>query len=174
MKDTMQELLTQSRGEGPPGLSNDNMSCGPRTGSSYVCGTRLARIEFPRFNGENVNQWIYQCENYFLIDKTPNEFKVQLAIVHLEGKALQWHTALMKFGLDIDAPSWPRFTKSLIEWFGSIGDDPMVALMCLRQKNSVDAYHEEFDSIITRLKLSNDHILSCFLGGLKKEIQMMV
>jgi len=84
MKDTMQELLTQSRGEGPHGLSNDNMG------------------------------------------------------------------------------------------FGAIGDDPMVELLRLRQKTSVDAYHEEFNSIITRLKLSDDHILRCFLGGLKKEIQMMV
>ena len=38
MKDTMQELLTQPRGEGHHGLSNENMSRGPRTGSSYVCG----------------------------------------------------------------------------------------------------------------------------------------
>ena len=150
------------------------MSRGPRTRSSYVCGTRLARIDFPRFNGENVNQWIYQCENYFLIDKTLEEFKVQLAIVHLEGKALQWHTALMNSDLDMDAPSWTRFTKSLNDRFGAIGDDPMVVLMRLRQKTLVDAYHEEFDSIITRLKLANDHILSCFLGGLKTDIQMMV
>ncbi|KAL2318520.1 hypothetical protein Fmac_032396 [Flemingia macrophylla] len=26
--------------------------------SHYSCGTYLARIDFPRFNGENVNQWI--------------------------------------------------------------------------------------------------------------------
>jgi len=99
---------------------------------------------------------------------------VKLAIVHLEGKAFQWHTALMKSGLDMGAPSWTTFTKSLIDRFGAIGDDPMAELMRLRQKTSVDVYHEEFDSIITRLKLSDDHILSFFLGGLKKEIQIMV
>jgi len=71
MKDTIQDLLTQSRGERSHGSSHDTMSHGPRTGSSYVCGTRLAHIDFPRFNGENVNQWIYLCKNYFLIDKTP-------------------------------------------------------------------------------------------------------
>jgi len=80
----------------------------------------------------------------------------------------------MNSGLDMDARSWPIFTKSLNNRFGAIGDDPMVALMRLRQKISVDAYHEEFDSIITRLTLSDDNILSCFLGGLKKEIQLMV
>ena len=78
----------------------------------------------------------------------------------------------MNSDLDMDAPPWPGFTKSLKDRFGAI--DPMVALMRLRQKTSVDAYHEEFDSIITRLKLANDHVLSCFLGGLKQDIQMMV
>jgi len=96
-----------------------------------------------------------------------------LALVHLEGKALQWHT-VMNSDLDMDAPSWPGFTKSLNDRFGAIGDDPMVVLMRLRQKTSVDAYHEEFNSIITRLKLANDHILNCFLGGLKQDIQMIV
>ena len=80
----------------------------------------------------------------------------------------------MDSDLDMDAPSWPGFTKSLKDRFGAIGDDPMVELLRLRQKTSVDAYHEEFNSIITTLKLSDDHILGCFLGGLKKEIQMMV
>ena len=99
---------------------------------------------------------------------------MKLAIVHLEGKALQWHTALMKSGSDMGAPSWTTFTKSLIDQFGAISDNPMTELMRLRQKTLVDAYHEEFDSIITRLKLFDDHILSYILGGLKKEIQMMV
>ena len=39
---------------------------------------------------------------------------------------------------------------------------------------SVEEYHEAFDYIISRLQLSDDHILSYFLGGLKKEIQMLV
>jgi len=47
-------------------------------------------IDFPKLNGKIVNHWIHQCENYFLIDNT------LVAIVHLEGKALQWHIALIK------------------------------------------------------------------------------
>nr|KYP76051.1 hypothetical protein KK1_020272 [Cajanus cajan] len=47
-------------------------------------------------------------------------------------------------------------------------------LMKLRQKKSVIEYYEEFDAIITRLNLSEEYLLSYFLGGLKKDIQMMV
>jgi len=53
----------------------------------YSCSTRLARIDFPRFNGDNVDQWIYQCENFLLIDHTPEDVHVQLAIMqHPEGR----------------------------------------------------------------------------------------
>nr|KYP48389.1 Retrotransposable element Tf2 [Cajanus cajan] len=46
--------------------------------------------------------------------------------------------------------------------------------MRLRQKKSVVEFYEEFDAIITRLNLSEDYMLSCFLGGLKHDIQMVV
>jgi hypothetical protein len=69
-------------------IRGDNRGEGP-INSHYSCGTRLARIDFLRFNSENVNQWVYQCENYFLIDNTPEDVKVRLEVVHLEGKTLQ-------------------------------------------------------------------------------------
>jgi len=46
----------------------------------------------------------------------------------------------------------------------------MVELIWLHHKHSVSEYHEEFDSIITRLNLLNEYALSCFLVGLKKEV----
>lgn len=50
----------------------------------------------------------------------------------------------------------------------------MADLMKLRQHRSVAEYHEEFDAIISRLNLSEEYTLSCFLGGLKHEVQMLV
>nr|KYP34597.1 hypothetical protein KK1_044431 [Cajanus cajan] len=46
--------------------------------------------------------------------------------------------------------------------------------MKLRQKTIVVAYHEEFHVVINRLNLPKEYNLSCFLGGLKQDIQMMV
>jgi len=88
-KETLQYLVQQKIEDGNLSFSTKNGLGAMRSHfSSYVCGTRLARIDFPRFSGENVNKWIYQYETYFLVDNTPNEFKMKLAIVHLEGKAL--------------------------------------------------------------------------------------
>jgi len=109
-----------------------------------------------------------------LIDNTPDEFNVKLAIVHLEGKALQWNTTLTKTFPHSFLLLWSDFTKRLIKRFGNICDDHMAELMRLRQRHFMTEYHEEFDSIITILNLSDTYVLRCFLGGLKKDIQMIV
>ena len=54
----------------------------------YSCHTRLARLDFPRFNGDGVKQWLIQCETFFSVDGTLEDYKVRLAVVHFEGKAL--------------------------------------------------------------------------------------
>ncbi|KAJ1392972.1 Retrotransposon gag domain [Sesbania bispinosa] len=142
LKKTMDDLLQQH----PQGSSGMIRHEGRNSGS-YSCGTHLARIDFPRFHGENVNQWLYQCNNFFLIDNTPDPIRVQLAIAD--------------------------YVQLVIARFGDVCDDPMAELMKLRQKSSVVEYHEEFDSTITRLSLSENYTLSCFLGGLKQDIQML-
>ena len=50
----------------------------------------------------------------------------------------------------------------------------MAELMQLRQKGSIVEYHEAFEAIVARLDLIEEHRLSCFLGGLKQEVQMLV
>ena len=75
----------------------NSCSSGSRASSRpYSCNTRLARLDFPRFNGEGVKNWIIQCDTFFSVDQTPEEYKVRLAVVHFEGKALQWHNAYVK------------------------------------------------------------------------------
>ena len=35
-------------------------------------------------------------------------------------------------------------------------------------------FHEQFDAIVSRVELAEEHQLSCFLGGLKQDLQMLV
>ena len=49
----------------------------------------------------------------------------------------------------------------------------MVELMRLRQKGSVTEFHEQFDAIVSSLELTEEHQLSCFLGGLKQDVVQM-
>ena len=54
MQQTIHEMF-QQRQQDSPAASNP-----PRGERShpYACGTRLARLEFPRFNGEGIKQWL--------------------------------------------------------------------------------------------------------------------
>jgi len=72
LKDQFQELANQHVDDNRK-CSGSIQSRGERhpSSSSYSCGTRLARIDFPPFSGDNIRQWLFQCENYFLIDHTP-------------------------------------------------------------------------------------------------------
>ncbi|KAL8140222.1 hypothetical protein V2J09_006243 [Rumex salicifolius] len=48
----------------------------------YSVLTLLSRLDFPRFNGGNVKDWMFKCDQFIPIDWTPEEFKIQLASMH--------------------------------------------------------------------------------------------
>ena len=145
----MQDLLHNNS----KGTTHSSKGGNPIRGerSSYSCGTRLTRIDFPCFSSHDVKQWLIQCDTLFSIDSTPEEFKVRLAVVHFEGRALQWHSSYVKsVGLQNLPPS-SEYKRILIERFSKVCDDPMAELMQLRQKGSIVEYHEAFNAIVARL-----------------------
>ncbi|KAL0293778.1 UNVERIFIED_CONTAM: hypothetical protein Scaly_2574900 [Sesamum calycinum] len=71
----------------------------------------LPRIEFPRFSGEDFSGWIYKCDQFFQVYKnTPDELKVRLASIHMEGDALRWHKKYMK--TQNPAPVWDEYVRN--------------------------------------------------------------
>ncbi|GJZ89220.1 hypothetical protein Tco_0661002, partial [Tanacetum coccineum] len=37
--------------------------------------TRVTKIEFPKFGGDDVKGWMYKCEQFFKVDNVPDEQK---------------------------------------------------------------------------------------------------
>ena len=64
-------------------------------------------------------------------------------------------------------------TQALLNRFGpSTYDDPMEYLSRLKQLSSVEEYKGRFEALSNRVRGIDDHNkLSCFLSGLKDEIQ---
>ena len=58
-------------------------------GRGQYFSTRQSKIDFSRFNGDDLNGWLYRCHQFFDVDQTPLEAKLKLAAINLEGKALQ-------------------------------------------------------------------------------------
>ncbi|KAL0349139.1 UNVERIFIED_CONTAM: hypothetical protein Sangu_1141700 [Sesamum angustifolium] len=83
----------------------------------------LPRIEFPRFSGEDFSGWIYKCDQFFQVYKnTPDELKVRLASIHMEGDALRWHKKYMK--TQNPAPVWTSMCVKCEQRSGSRVSQP--------------------------------------------------
>ena len=72
--------------------------------------------------------------------------------------------------------SWEAFVTALNIRFGASSyDDPMEALINVKQLSTVEVYKTRFESLSNRVRVLYDsHKLSCFLGELKEEIRMGV
>lgn len=112
--------------------------------------TRSYQVEFPKFDGVGLRDWLYKCDQFFDVDETPEDLKVKLASCKLEGKALQWHQAYMKGGLTREWPRWSEYVRCLYSRFGSdLFDDPMGDFKDLRQISSAQDYIDIFYELLT-------------------------
>ena len=100
---------------------------------------------------------------------------VKLIAMNLEGKALQWHQILLRSRVTRDLPAWEEYIKEMASRFGGcLYDDPMGELKALKQEGSVLEYQEQFEELLNRVDLPEDYATSCFISGLKTEIQLAV
>nr|GEV76766.1 hypothetical protein [Tanacetum cinerariifolium] len=134
--------------------------------------SRLAKVKFPKFNGDDVLGWIFKCDQFFLIDNTFEEEKVKIIYVHLFDKALLWHRKLIKTkGENI---SWTDYKDAIALRVGSVYDDPMALLKNAKYDKSAKEYHDTLDTLLSRVEVSEEHALSLYLGGLPTELEMSV
>lgn len=72
------------------------------------------RIELLVFLGEDIIGWLFRVEQYFTINRTPEEKKVGEVVICLEGKAINWFQ-----WLDARKPigSWRDFKQALLNRF---------------------------------------------------------
>ena len=82
-------------------------------------------------------------------------------------------SSFMKARISRHPPSWEEYVRALGSRFGdSLYDDPMGDLKSLKQIRSVKEYQELFEKLLNRVDLPEQYIVSCFIRGLKEEIQL--
>ena len=59
-------------------------------GGRLVVSSKIAKLEFPRFSGDDPSEWFNRVNQFFEFQNTPEAQKVSLASYHLEGGANQW------------------------------------------------------------------------------------
>ncbi|XP_058754567.1 uncharacterized protein LOC131627728 [Vicia villosa] len=153
--------------------SGRQRSTGPRNSNNNSYATRISKVEFPRFDGKNVCEWLYKCDQFFLLDGTPQTSMVRLASIHLDGLALQWHLNYMRHKFDI-YPSWQQYVTDVTTRFGDVYEDPLSSLLQVKHTGKVQDYIDQFELALTQVTLLPEHSLSIFLAGLDHHMQMQV
>jgi len=117
--------------------------------------SRLSRINFPKFEGEDVQGWLYKCEQFFELDAIAENWRVKVASIHLSGRALVWHQAYIRnFGAG-NWLGWEEYKVAIVSRFGTRSfNDPLAELMKLKQNGTVALYQEKFDMSLNRVDLS--------------------
>jgi hypothetical protein len=132
---------------------------------------RSIKVEFPKFEGENVSGWLFKANQFFSYNNTAPENRIFMASFYMEGEALVWFQDALDSGV---FSSWEAFVKAIQIRFGPNSyDDPMEAITRLRQTSTVSLYKSQFEVVSNRLRgISEENRLSCFLSGLKDEIRL--
>ncbi|PHT92339.1 hypothetical protein T459_00221 [Capsicum annuum] len=109
---------------------------------------RWSRMEFLKFFEYDLRSWLFKIEQFFSMENIAPEDKVTIESMQLEGEAIQW------FGIDFD--------------------DPMEEIKKINQRRSVREYQAAFERSLTRVNLSEENAISCYIGGLKIELNIAV
>ena len=148
---------------------------GRKFASTKFNAPKLTCLDFPKFDRAGLHEWLLKFDQFYDYDGTLNEHKVRIAALHLEGKALPWHQNFMRNRLNRDFPSWNEYTVALNIRFGNdLHYDPMAELMNLKQLGLVQTYVEKFEGLMNQVCLFEEYTISCFIGGLKEELQYTV
>nr|GEV65465.1 hypothetical protein [Tanacetum cinerariifolium] len=136
-----------NNGEGPSQRRDNDGHNGANTGGTYG---RLTKIEFLKFDGEDVLSWLYRVNNFFDMDNiVEDEQKIRLVSMHMFGKALSWHQHFMcKFG---EVMTWPVYQTHVKKRFESVFEDPIMELKNLKHTTSVQVPEKILDRRIGKV-----------------------
>ena len=72
-------------------------------------------LTFPKFDGSRALVWLARAKQYFLINKTPLDRRVGIAINAISGPAMPGLKLLL---MRCSSLSWDKFTQELLRRFG--------------------------------------------------------
>jgi hypothetical protein len=128
------------------------------------------KIDFPIFSGGDPRGWVLKAEKYFKFYQTPEDEKVDVASMYLEGDALDlfgWVSA------DQNIMFWEDLVQVFQKNFGPAEfQNPDEHLCNIKQTGTVQEYRQEFAKRSSRVSNWPEHcLLGVFLNGLKEELK---
>ncbi|GJX04159.1 gypsy/ty3 retroelement polyprotein [Tanacetum coccineum] len=143
----LQEMVTMNQGMNVHGRAS--------TQNQF---TRMTKVEFPKFSGDDVKGWIFRCEQFFSIDEIPENQKVKLISVHLFDTALLWHRQFIR--LNGENVTWNVYKDGILQRFRTVFDDPISEIRKIKYQSNAKDYQDAFDTLLSRVDISEEHALT--------------
>ena len=136
-------------------------------GSSQV---RKFNFDFPRFDGTNALEWIFNANKFFDYYHIPDLERVSIASMHMDKGAVHWFQMMQR---NLPFRSWHDLKRAIEMEFGpSLFDCPRASLFKLTQTGSVGDYYSEFTALANRVHVEPpEALLDCFISGLQPELK---
>ncbi|KAF7811847.1 Transposon Ty3-G Gag-Pol polyprotein [Senna tora] len=138
----------------------------------FMCGKTM-KVELPRFYGTDADDWCFKIVEFFQIYSIPEEQRIKIASLQMEGAAYVWYKWLIRNSM---VQGWDEFLKALLLRFGkTLFDDPKAALKELKQTAFVAEYQAAFESLSIKVTgLSEQWLVSFFVVGLQDHLKCEV
>ena len=105
----------------------------------------LPKLEFPSFDGSNPRHWVKKCSRYFTLCKIPDSQRVDVASIHLIGKAEIWFASYVAVRKNVD---WSDFIVDVCNRFKEeLGSKVVEDFHKLQQLGSVEEYLDKFEDL---------------------------
>ncbi|GKC84162.1 hypothetical protein Tco_1139879, partial [Tanacetum coccineum] len=85
---------------------------------------------------------------------------------------LGWNFKCDQFFLIDNTPKEEKYKDAITLKFGSVYDDPMASFKNVKYDKSAKEYQDTFDNLLSRVEVSEEHVISLNLGGLPTELEM--
>ncbi|KAF2298452.1 hypothetical protein GH714_023621 [Hevea brasiliensis] len=98
-------------------IQNRTHQDGAREGGRPLYSAKLAKLEFPKYSGDDPTEWFTIVHQFFEYQGTPDSEKVSLASYHLHGEANEWWQWLRRTHTKVGtAVTWEVFSEELWGW----------------------------------------------------------
>lgn len=131
---------------------------------------RGPKLDFPEFDGEDTDGWIRKAEKYFEMVGIPDEDRVKIAVLYVNGKAeYLWRGT----GYNAQFLPWNQFCRMVSDRFNIHSEYEIVGQFHnLNQVGSVLDYVDRFEEMVSMVKrsnpsLSDQYYISSFISVLK-------
>ncbi|KAK9068701.1 hypothetical protein SSX86_012816 [Deinandra increscens subsp. villosa] len=140
------------------------------SGSNHRHYRPYNKIDFPSFSDGDPRGWVLKAEKYFRYYNIPEDEKVDVAAMHLEGDALDFYSWV---AADQAIEFWDELVRALQKNFGPAEfQNPDEHLCSIKQTGTVQEYRQEFAKRSSRVTNWPEHcLLGVFLNGLKDDLK---